>query len=89
MFGSRLKLRSNRSMARKWSNDMGAITNYKLKTDLPYLPKGSVYGFDESTGDVYAIHKGNMNHEPLRHGLAGYLWLLRNETKKHFRKMKD
>ncbi len=59
------------------------MRRFKLLIDLPFLKKGTVYWFDEETGKIHWENGGkdNFSDYPLREGLAGYLWMLRTETK--------
>lgn len=56
----------------------------KLKLDLPFLKKGSIFGFEDDTRLIFAF---NLNYGPapypLRPGLSGYLWLLSTEGRKY------
>ena len=54
---------------------------YELKVDLPFLKKGTLFVFYDSTGLVYWIDNGKETEYPLRSGLAGYLWLLLTEKR--------
>ncbi len=47
--------------------------------DAPFLVKGTLFVFYDSTGFVYWIDKGEETQHPLRMGLALYLWLLTTE----------
>ena len=61
------------------------MRNYKLKIDLPFLPKDAEYAFDDETAHVYRLDDIKKPFEfPLRSGLAGYLWLLLTERDKYF-----
>lgn len=60
---------------------MNATRKFKLKVDLPFLQKGSVFWMEDSTGHVYAILDGEISEYPLRTGLAAYLWLLCTEKR--------
>lgn len=62
------------------------MREYELKIDLPFLPKGAKYAFDDETAHVYRLDENDVPFEfPLRTGLAGYLWLLLTERNKYFR----
>lgn len=52
---------------------------FDLLIDLPFLPKGRRFWFDDDTGYVYAVLDGKMAEHPLRTALASYLWLLLTE----------
>ena len=54
---------------------------YELRIDLPYLTKGTLFVFYDSTGFVHWIDNGKETEYLLRTGLAGYLWLLLTEKK--------
>ena len=56
---------------------------FGLKINLPFLPEGAEYAFDDETSFVYRVDGGNVNEFPLRTGLASYLWLLRTEGEKY------
>lgn len=74
------------------------MRSYKLKVELPFLRKGTVFYFDDETACVYTtlkkpppdtITNGDYTAYPLRSGLSGYLWLLLTEGNKYFKKMKE
>ena len=52
------------------------MRKYKLKIDLPFMEKGSIYYFDDETANIYAELDGKISEYPLRIGLSAYLWLL-------------
>lgn len=60
---------------------MNRRRTYELRVDLPFLTKGTVFVFYDSTGNVHWIDNGKETNHPLRNGLAGYLWLLLTERK--------
>lgn len=60
------------------------MDEYTLIVELPFLPKGAVYQFDNETGFVYRVVDGKPFEFPLRINLAGYLWLLLTEKTKYF-----
>ena len=58
---------------------------YELKVDLPFLPSGAKYAFDDETAHVYRLDGSDEPFEfPLRTGLASYLWLLLTERTVYF-----
>ena len=60
------------------------MDEFTLIVDLPFLPKGARYQFDNDTGLVYRVVDGKPFEYPLRLGLASYLWLLLTEKGKYF-----
>ena len=54
---------------------------YQLRVNCPFLTKGTLFVFYDSTGFVHWIDNGKETEYPLRSGLAGYLWLLLTESK--------
>ena len=54
---------------------------YELRIDLPFLTKGTLFVFYDSSANVHWIDNGKETEYPLRSGLAGYLWLLLTEKK--------
>ncbi len=60
------------------------MRRFRLKVDLPYLPKGAIYDFDDETACVYRVVDKITNEIPLRNGLAGYLWLLLTDRHIYF-----
>jgi hypothetical protein len=65
-----------------------AMRKYKLKIDLPFLPKGSNFYFDDSTDSIYGEESdGRMMKYSLRPELSGYLWLLLSDGNKYFKKL--
>jgi hypothetical protein len=54
---------------------------FKLMIDLPFLTKGTLFVFYDSSGYVHWIDDGKETEYPLRTGLASYLWLLCTEKK--------
>ena len=54
---------------------------YEMRVDLPFLTKGTLFVFYDSSGHVHWIDNGKETEYPLRTGLAGYLWLLITEKK--------
>lgn len=60
------------------------MDEYTIIVDLPFLPKGTIYRFDNETGFVYRVADGIPFEHPLRIGLAAYLWLLLTEKTKYF-----
>lgn len=63
---------------------------FKLKVDLPFLPKGSIYHFHDESGNIYKeMEKEKRLFEyPLRSALADYLWLLLTEGKRFLLQIK-
>lgn len=64
------------------------MERYKLIVDIPFLKKNELFDFDIETGDIYLVFKGNTNQYALRSGLSGYLWLLKTEGNKYFKRIK-
>jgi hypothetical protein len=55
---------------------------FRMKVDLPFLPKGAVYAVDDDLAWVYRVDDdGQIGEYALRKGLAGYLCLLMTEPK--------
>lgn len=55
------------------------MRTFELLVELPFLPKGRLFWFDDDTGNVFAVLDGKIAEYPLRNALAGYLWLLLTE----------
>lgn len=60
------------------------MRKYKLLVELPFLPKGSIYGFNDESGEVFRWDNTSKPHGfcewPLQPGLAQYLWSLITDT---------
>ena len=54
---------------------------FKLKVNVPFMKKGSVFRLHDQTGAVTWFDEGKEIEYSLRPGLAQYLWLLSTEPK--------
>lgn len=63
------------------------MRKFRLKIDLPFLPKGSIYWFDDETASVYMDEGGFPAEYSLRMALSSYLMLLRTEGKKYLKEV--
>lgn len=52
---------------------------FKLLKEVPFMHKGTLFVFYDSSAHVHWIDNGKETEYPLRTGLAGYLWLLMTE----------
>ena len=65
------------------------MRRYELRIDLPCLPRGAQYDFDDETAEVYRVDTDDPVTYALRPALANYLWLLLTFGKKYLKLVED
>jgi len=65
------------------------MRKYKVMVEVPFIMKGTIYFFDDESGNVFGINaQGLPNTYAVRPAIAQYLWLLKTENSKYLREVK-